>query len=289
MSKLIAFPARARTVYPTFGALALAPQEIEDAPGESPTEAPKRQVDVTPFPGAWDTEEERPDKKTEQLPGVTFIEPTGKREGVKTRIGGSDKNSEIFSGTYVDPFFPLAADVYRLASRSPPKLASGGSYAYNNPLRYWDPSGYFAVQSAQAIGGFSPDGHINNAGDPYQGEMQLAAANQPPPGWNENWEKMPGTREGSGMHDWDPEGGEWRWHEQDKYHPESHWDYNQWDKWNSPWQNVPAEPQPQPQTPEVAPIPWWEGLPFWIPGPLPLWIVPPDLEKMINPQSEFSA
>lgn len=167
MRKVIAFPARpsTRAVCPTVGALALAPQEIEDAPEEFPSEQRPRQVEVISFPGAWDREE-RPNEKAEHLPDVTFIEPTGEHEGVKTRIGGSDKNSEIFSRAYVDPFFPLAADVYRLASRSPPKFASAASYSYNNPLRYWDPSGYSA-QAANQAGGVSSDGSFNNSGMPY--------------------------------------------------------------------------------------------------------------------------
>jgi hypothetical protein len=34
-------------------------------------------------------------------------------------------------------------------------------------------------------------------------------------------------------HFWDPEGGEWGWHE-DQWR-EGHWDYNSWDQWNSDW------------------------------------------------------
>lgn len=40
---------------------------------------------------------------------------------------------------------------------------------------------------------------------------------------------------------WDDQGGEWRWHAPDAYHPDAHWDYNPWDQWNSPWQHIPPE------------------------------------------------
>jgi hypothetical protein len=67
-----------------------------------------------------------------------------------------------------------------------------------------------------------------------------AAATAPkPPGFDpETWTQMPGTREGAGLHWWDPNGGEWRWHAPDSWHPTGHWDYNPWDAWNSPWQNT---------------------------------------------------
>lgn len=32
---------------------------------------------------------------------------------------------------------------------------------------------------------------------------------------------------------WDPDGGKWRWHAPDPYHPDAHWDYNPWTSWNS--------------------------------------------------------
>jgi hypothetical protein len=67
-----------------------------------------------------------------------------------------------------------------------------------------------------------------------------------PPGWNENWEWGPGSGESeAGWRWWDPDGGEWRWHEVDRWHPEGHWDFNPWDNWNSRWQNVPVPPAPQ--------------------------------------------
>jgi RHS repeat-associated protein len=76
------------------------------------------------------------------------------------------------------------------------------------------------------------------------GLMHVAEGPQPdgplPPGWGPDWEPRYPEGEGPGDPRWfDPNGGEWRWHEPDKWHPESHWDYNPWDNWNSPWRNVP--------------------------------------------------
>ena len=61
-----------------------------------------------------------------------------------------------------------------------------------------------------------------------------------PPGWNSNWQwRYPESKNPNACPRWfDPKGGEWRWHAPDKYHPKGHWDYNQWDQWNSPWQNI---------------------------------------------------
>jgi uncharacterized protein RhaS with RHS repeats len=61
-----------------------------------------------------------------------------------------------------------------------------------------------------------------------------------PPGWSNDWEwRYPeGTSTKSGPRWFDTNGGEWRWHPQDKWHQKGHWDHNPWDQWNSPWRNV---------------------------------------------------
>ena len=60
-----------------------------------------------------------------------------------------------------------------------------------------------------------------------------------PPGWTDEWEWGPPTGEGPGDWRWfDPNGGEWRYHAPDRWHSDPHWDYNPWDSWNSPWQNI---------------------------------------------------
>jgi len=72
--------------------------------------------------------------------------------------------------------------------------------------------------------------------------VKAAKADPLPPGWNQNWKQLPGTRDNAGFHWFDENGGEWRVHKVDKYHPTTHWDYNPWTAWNSPWQNVPLAP-----------------------------------------------
>jgi hypothetical protein len=60
-----------------------------------------------------------------------------------------------------------------------------------------------------------------------------------PPGWNNDWKWRYPEGESTAKPRWfDPEGGEWRWHSPDKWHPTGHWDYNPWNTWNSPWQNI---------------------------------------------------
>jgi hypothetical protein len=61
-----------------------------------------------------------------------------------------------------------------------------------------------------------------------------------PPGWTPKWQwRAPEGKSPASPRYFDPEGGEWRYHAQDKYHPDAHWDYNPHTEWNSPWQNLP--------------------------------------------------
>jgi RHS repeat-associated protein len=69
-----------------------------------------------------------------------------------------------------------------------------------------------------------------------------------PPGWNNTWTTDYGTKTGdSGLRYRDPNGGEWRWHPSDKYHPSGHWDYNPWNTWNDNWQNIDINGNPTPK------------------------------------------
>jgi RHS repeat-associated protein len=65
-------------------------------------------------------------------------------------------------------------------------------------------------------------------------------AGQPkPPGWTPEWQwRYPESGRPVDPRWFDPKGGEWRWHIPDKWHQRGHWDYNPWEQWNSPWQNV---------------------------------------------------
>lgn len=69
-----------------------------------------------------------------------------------------------------------------------------------------------------------------------------------PPGWGPDWESRypEGTRRGIEPRWFDPNGGEWRWHDPDRFHSEGHWDYNPHDWWNSPWRNIPVPPPTEP-------------------------------------------
>lgn len=65
-----------------------------------------------------------------------------------------------------------------------------------------------------------------------------------PPGHDpETWEWGPPSRKkpaerGEGSF-WDPNGGEWRLHQPDKYHDDYHWNYNSHENSSSPWHDVP--------------------------------------------------
>jgi RHS repeat-associated protein len=104
-----------------------------------------------------------------------------------------------------------------------------------------------------------------------------------PPGWSPSWEwRHPEGTSPSEPRWFDPEGGEWRWHSPDKWHDDGHWDHNPWDEWNSPWRNVPAEPNSCPSTPDPLtvpsadpePVPWWKSLPRLFRTPVPVTINP---------------
>jgi hypothetical protein len=66
-----------------------------------------------------------------------------------------------------------------------------------------------------------------------------------PPGWNEDWEHMFGSR-GDEERWFDPEGGEWRWYESDSFHDEGHWDYFPNDEWNSGHNRIDRNGNPLP-------------------------------------------
>ena len=76
-----------------------------------------------------------------------------------------------------------------------------------------------------------------------QGENACIAGEELiPPGYNpDTWTKAPASRPSdSGENIYDPEGGEWRWHAPDKYHPKGHWDHKGPGKF-APWENIYPE------------------------------------------------
>ena len=87
----------------------------------------------------------------------------------------------------------------------------------------------------------------NEGGDEGEAELRAKEAERndeqecgnTPPGYDpETWTKGPASRPSDpGENFYDPEGGEWRWHAPDKYHPEGHWDYKGTGKY-APWENI---------------------------------------------------
>jgi RHS repeat-associated protein len=121
--------------------------------------------------------------------------------------------------------------------------------------------------------GYAADDPVNLT-DP-EGLIPPPPSNWPlPPGWNSSWGwQYPEGNSPASPRWFDPEGGEWRWHAPDKWHQDGHWDHNPWDRWNSPWQNVPHKPCPLPE-PSPEPVPWWQSLPDLVPDPLPIILNP---------------
>ena len=121
----------------------------------------------------------------------------------------------------------------RFISEDPIGFAGGDvnlyGYVFNDPINLVDPEGLFAGWLGW-LGRFFPRVPPPPPGYPN------------PPGWTSGWQwRYPECTNPRAAPRWfDPEGGEWRWHAPDKWHPKGHWDYNPWEQWNSPWQNVPG-------------------------------------------------
>jgi len=111
-------------------------------------------------------------------------------------------------------------------------------YVQNNPINATDPIGLtnFFVRPWWSLFRF-----------PRLGPPPPPANWPKPPNWAPEWQwKYPECSTPKTQPRWfDPNGGEWRWHSPDKWHPDGHWDYNPWDSWNSPWRNIyPSVPVP---------------------------------------------
>jgi len=175
-------------------------------------------------------------------------------DGLGSITGLSDATGTMVQTYGYDAFGQVTAT----GGISQPFMFTGREYdaetsMYFYRARYYDPVvGRFVTKDPIGFGGgvnlYNYAGNNpQNFIDPF-GLITPGSKEHRPPGWNDNWKWQPGSR-GTGNRWWDPEGGEWRWHAPDKYHDKGHWDYNPWDKWNSPWRNVPGEPPEEPQLP----------------------------------------
>jgi RHS repeat-associated protein len=110
-------------------------------------------------------------------------------------------------------------------------------YAYvgGNPVNDIDPQGLHGIVFVRPWWIVRPIGSPWRWFDSFR--LPKPPVDQPkPPGWNPDWEwKCPEAINDSPR--WfDPKGGEWRWHEDQRHIP--HWDFNPWETWNSEWRNV---------------------------------------------------
>jgi RHS repeat-associated protein len=125
-----------------------------------------------------------------------------------------------------------------------------GRYTQPDPMEFVDGPSRYAYASGSPMGKIDPDGtEIVLMVRPWwvspwrwQNPFRVPPPppNQPkPPGWTSDWKwQCPEGTSPQGPRWFDPKGGEWRWHKADRWHPESHWDYNPWTQWNSPWRNL---------------------------------------------------
>ncbi|MGH6894877.1 MAG: hypothetical protein ACREEP_21740 [Dongiaceae bacterium] len=77
-----------------------------------------------------------------------------------------------------------------------------------------------------------------------------------PPGWTPEWQwRYPDKKSEQAPRWFDPKGGEFRWHPPDRNHPDGHWDYNPWHRWNDRWRNVVPPREGPFGVPPVSPPP----------------------------------
>lgn len=86
-----------------------------------------------------------------------------------------------------------------------------------------------------------------------------------PPGWTPEWKwRYPdrlSKKENRLEPRWvDPKGGEFRWNPPDRHHPNGHWDYNPWHRWNDHWRNVLPPREGPFSTPPTIPAPHYDDI-----------------------------
>jgi hypothetical protein len=144
--------------------------------------------------------------------------------GIKAQLGDPSDLIGIVKGI-PDGFVQMAQGTFQLSNPRQFGQCFGGALIT---------TGSIAAPGAKGVLKPPPGGGAKGMG------LKPVVPKEPlPPGYNSNWSKMWGTREGATKPHWfDPQGGEWRWHAPDDWHGTGHWDYNPWTQWNSPWQNV---------------------------------------------------
>ncbi len=158
---------------------------------------------------------------------------------------------------YYDPELGrfITADTYRGDITDPLSL-NRYIYVKNNPLKYIDPSGNFAIAIPilapvitsvvegvlTVTAAYLTCKLIDKISDAVKGDDEDEKKEEPlPPGWDETWEKRPASKSSArrkGEKTWrDPDGGEWRYHKEDQSH-NPHWDYKNPGKCGR-WDQVP--------------------------------------------------
>jgi RHS repeat-associated protein len=157
-------------------------------------------------------------------------DPDGDGTDVTVNLRFPGQYFDAETGLYYNVFRYYDSATGRYLTSDPIGLAGGFNlfaYVANNPLQFIDPYGleifFFARPWWQILPRVNPP-----------------PISQPkPPGWTQEWQwRQPESLRPTEPRWFDPKGGEWRWHEPDKWHDKGHWDYNPWDQWNTPWRNI---------------------------------------------------
>ncbi|HIP83470.1 MAG TPA: hypothetical protein EYH19_07865 [Desulfocapsa sulfexigens] len=126
------------------------------------------------------------------------------------------------------------------------------AYVQNDPVNFIDPEGLFIFTATFGITAWALAGDAAIIGSLWWAlnesidkdtDMTDPSTWPDPPVEGECTEGDPSRskpRKRGEKSDYDEQGGEWRPHKPDKYHPEGHWDHKPSSP-NSPWTNVPVK------------------------------------------------